>query len=111
MMNIGELMPIYEYRCECMHEFEVEQPIGSAPLEACPVCGQESLVRLISRTHGIVSREVTTLGQLAEKNSKKAGSFNAERTANEKKTSREGLKEFKKIASMSEEQKKKYIEG
>lgn len=103
-------MPVYEYRCECMHEFEIEQPIGSEALEDCPVCGQSSLSRLISRTYGVV-KEIKTLGQLAEKNSKKAGSYNAERTAQEKKTSREGLKEYKKIASMSEEQKKKFIEG
>jgi putative FmdB family regulatory protein len=32
-------MPIYEYRCENGHLFEVMQRMSDDPLEACTVCG------------------------------------------------------------------------
>jgi putative FmdB family regulatory protein len=32
-------MPIYEYRCENGHLFEVMQRMADDPLEACTVCG------------------------------------------------------------------------
>jgi putative FmdB family regulatory protein len=32
-------MPIYEYRCENRHEFEVMQRMSEAPVETCQVCG------------------------------------------------------------------------
>jgi putative FmdB family regulatory protein len=32
-------MPIYEYRCENDHLFEVVQRMSDDPLEACTVCG------------------------------------------------------------------------
>jgi putative FmdB family regulatory protein len=31
-------MPIYEYRCENDHTFEVLQPISDPPVEVCEVC-------------------------------------------------------------------------
>jgi putative FmdB family regulatory protein len=32
-------MPIYEYRCENGHEFEVIQSMSDDPVTACPECG------------------------------------------------------------------------
>jgi putative FmdB family regulatory protein len=32
-------MPIYEYRCENDHRFEVLQRFSDEPLDACQVCG------------------------------------------------------------------------
>ena len=32
-------MPIYEYRCENGHNFEVIQAMSDDPVEACEVCG------------------------------------------------------------------------
>jgi putative FmdB family regulatory protein len=32
-------MPIYEYRCENGHTFEVMQRISDGPVETCQVCG------------------------------------------------------------------------
>ena len=32
-------MPIYEYRCENGHEFEVVQSMSDDPVTACPECG------------------------------------------------------------------------
>jgi putative FmdB family regulatory protein len=32
-------MPIYEYRCENGHDFEVVQSMSDDPVTACPECG------------------------------------------------------------------------
>lgn len=42
-------MPIYEYRCSnCGHELEVIQKISEAPLQTCPECEQEALIKKVS---------------------------------------------------------------
>ena len=42
-------MPIYEYQCEkCGHQFDALQKISEKPLKKCPVCGNNSLTKLIS---------------------------------------------------------------
>jgi putative FmdB family regulatory protein len=42
-------MPIYEYRCNaCRHELEAIQKFSDAPLVACPQCGKDALVKLVS---------------------------------------------------------------
>lgn len=44
-------MPIYEYRCEaCGAPKEAIQRMSDAPLRLCDACGQEALVRLVSKT-------------------------------------------------------------
>ncbi len=48
-------MPTYEYRCDaCSHQFEEFQSIKAAPLQKCPECGKNKLVRLISGGAAIV---------------------------------------------------------
>ncbi len=43
-------MPIYEYECsDCSHQFETMRKIVDAPLTECPVCGKDSLQKLISK--------------------------------------------------------------
>src|SRR5258707_8080005 len=42
-------MPIYEYRCAaCGHKLEALQKFSEAPLSDCPVCGKNSLTKLLS---------------------------------------------------------------
>ena len=42
-------MPIYEYRCnDCGHEFETIQKISESPLQTCPACEHDALVKKIS---------------------------------------------------------------
>jgi putative FmdB family regulatory protein len=42
-------MPIYEYRCSaCQHELEAIQKFSDAALVACPQCGKDTLVKLVS---------------------------------------------------------------
>jgi len=37
-------MPIYEYKCEKDHVFEVQQSISENPLEECKICREENNV-------------------------------------------------------------------
>jgi putative FmdB family regulatory protein len=42
-------MPIYEYKCSaCSHELESLQKFSDAPLVKCPVCGKDTLTKLVS---------------------------------------------------------------
>jgi len=42
-------MPIYDYRCnECGNELEALQKISDAPLQTCPACAKDGLVKLVS---------------------------------------------------------------
>ncbi|MEE8079635.1 MAG: zinc ribbon domain-containing protein, partial [Pseudomonadales bacterium] len=42
-------MPIYEYRCnDCGHEFETIQKISESPLQTCPSCSEDALIKKIS---------------------------------------------------------------
>ena len=42
-------MPIYEYRCnDCGHEFETIQKISESPLQTCPSCAEDALIKKIS---------------------------------------------------------------
>ena len=42
-------MPIYEYKCDaCGHVFESLQKISESPLVECPVCGKDTLKKLVS---------------------------------------------------------------
>jgi putative FmdB family regulatory protein len=41
--------PIYEYQCKiCNHRVEKLQKLTEEPLKKCPMCEQESLVKVIS---------------------------------------------------------------
>jgi len=42
-------MPIYEYKCSaCSHELESLQKFSDSPLVTCPVCGKDTLTKLLS---------------------------------------------------------------
>ncbi len=42
-------MPIYEYRCnDCGHEFETIQKISESPLQTCPSCERDALIKKVS---------------------------------------------------------------
>jgi putative FmdB family regulatory protein len=70
-------MITYEYKCcECKISLEVEQSIKNKPLVTCPECGKQSLERVITGGIAIfVNKDAVTLGQLAERNTKKMGTY------------------------------------
>lgn len=48
-------MPTYDYKCEnCGHQFETLQSIKAEPLTECPVCGNNTLKRLIGGGAGLI---------------------------------------------------------
>jgi hypothetical protein len=53
---------------------DVEQSISDKPKKTCPSCGKRKLKRVLyGGIHCSVSKEPSTVGQLADKNAKKAG--------------------------------------
>lgn len=79
-------MVTYEYKCTiCQHQFEHRKSIKDKHLEICPACNQFSLETVIAGgIHASVERDVTTLGQQAEKNSKKLGKYKVEELDSQK---------------------------
>jgi putative FmdB family regulatory protein len=67
----------YDYECmneECGLMMEVEQDFHDKPLVRCPACKKHKLERVhLVAPIGFVEREPTTLGQLSDRNMKKAG--------------------------------------
>lgn len=48
-LNLGEIMPIYEYRCgSCGFQGEYLQKMSDAPLRDCPECHEPALNKLVS---------------------------------------------------------------
>lgn len=68
-------MPEYTYECqECEFQFTVEQKMTARTLRKCPECGKVALERVIlSAPYAFVRQDPTTVGQLAERNTKKMG--------------------------------------
>lgn len=112
-------MPRYDYECSaCGHKMEnVYQEINDKPLKKCSSCKKHKLERIIFAPHVFVRGEATTMGQLAERNSKKMGKSQVEDMSNKDKESKKSaLKEAKsemhsKINKMSASQKRRYIEN
>lgn len=112
-------MPTYDYACNyCGFLWEdVVQNINDPKKKKCPKCTHMTLERLISGGgHAFVRGEATTLGQLAEKNSKKMGKYGVEeKEAKKKEQVDKGLAEYKQeikqIGKMSESQKQRYVEN
>ena len=50
-------MPNYDYACtntKCNHTMEVNQSFKDEPLKTCPVCGEQTLKKLISGSRGLI---------------------------------------------------------
>ena len=66
---------IYEYECRnCKHNFDIKQSIHDDSLKECPKCKGE-LFRVINVPHVHIYGEPTTIGHLAESNTKKLGKY------------------------------------
>lgn len=111
-------MPTYDYECSnCGYKMtDVYQSIKSDALTKCENCKESTLSRILFCPHVFVKGEVRTLGQLAEKNSKKMGKLQVEeKILADKESKKKALKEAKneinsKVGKMTEAQKRRYIE-
>lgn len=112
----------YDYKCEaCNHELiDIKQSIHEKPLKRCPKCRKHKLFRVI---YGPIEARVNngpqTFGQLDEANKRAAGKYAMseakEKFEKSRKTHKEAWwgeptkKESKKLLSMTDKQKEKYI--
>lgn len=117
-------MPTYVYVCEeCEDEFEVFQYLKDDPLVKCEKCGKDSLYKSIQPTF-VNDNVPKTIGQLAERNTKKASkeqlaNIREEHRTMGKKAKKEMYKEaginhidneiYNKLSKATPEQKQKYI--
>ena len=109
-------MPEYDYECgQCNHSFSVVQSIKEDELKRCPECNKNHLQRvMLSPPLFFVKGEPTTIGQLADRNTKKMGSYELENKRREDDMEthnkhREVRAKRHKINQMTPEQKKKWI--
>jgi len=112
-------MPKYDYGCShCGFSWEdVQQSISDPPKKKCPKCKHMTLSRVIfGGIEPFVRGEATTLGQLAERNSKKMGKCAVdEKEAKKRAEVDQGLKShketIKRVGKMSDNQKERFIEN
>jgi putative FmdB family regulatory protein len=107
-------MPLYDYVCSnCQYEIgDMYQSIKAKPLVKCDKCNKMTLERVIYGGDVFVRREATTIGQLSDRNTKKMGKYELEskqREDNTKQERSEKQKLHKKINSMDDTQKRKWI--
>jgi hypothetical protein len=113
-------MPEYSFRCsKCSHSFSHIWSISSYDNNLkntnCEKCGASEIFRNYQEDNIVVSyHEATTIGQLAEKNTKKMGKYELEnRMQNDNmdlhKQNKEVSARRRKINKMNPTQKKKWI--
>lgn len=105
---------LYDYGChDCGETLEdVKQSIFDEALTKCPSCGKNSLERIPYGGLGAFVKDIKTIGQLADTNWSKMGSY--QKSELEQKNTainynKERVEQRNKINKMSEQQKQKYI--
>tara|TARA_B100000700_G_scaffold195735_1_gene215428 strand:- start:11869 stop:12228 length:360 start_codon:yes stop_codon:yes gene_type:complete len=111
----------YDYICKnCGHELkDVLQSIKDDPLTLCEKCGEHSLSRVIFGGRAAFVENISTIGQLADKNTRHMGSYQKSELEAKAKESKPNASEtiYSKhakatkgeINKMSEQQKQNYI--
>jgi len=106
---------LYDYGCDnCGHFLEdVQQSIHDEALKKCPSCGQNALERVPYGGIGsFMKNNSNTIGSQADKNWSQMGSYQRseiEAKSKSKSDERSAKDERRKINSMTEAQKQKYI--
>ena len=107
-------MPHYDYRCNhcgfCQQD--AYQSMNDKPYTKCPKCTKQTFERMISGgLSPFVIQEPSTIGQLADKNTKDNRSQLDEAAAKKRETEPQqpDVSYRKKINKMTPEQKRKYI--
>jgi hypothetical protein len=113
-------MPEYSFNCKnCRHDFSCFWSIGSYDKNiselSCEKCGSSQVFRDYQEDNVVVSyHDVKTIGQLAERNTKKMGKYHLEEKMRQDnvelhKKNREVSAKRRKLNNMTAEQKHKYI--
>lgn len=109
-------MPIYHYGCsECKEDFETFHSIKEPLRKVCPFCKNETLSVVLDGPPDIINKEIKTIGQLAEANSKKMGQEQIQKKMEadgslQRMKNQEKMAEVRKLNNLSQEQKIRYIE-
>jgi len=110
-------MPTYDYECaDCKHQEEIFQKFAEKERSICPSCSKSSFRRVILEAPLVfVKGDPTSVGQLAERNTKKLGKYELEdrRKADNMETHKQnkGVNSLRgRINKMTPAQKKRYIE-
>lgn len=113
-------MPEYEYECEaCNKPFSEFLTLSKfKKRKKCPNCGKNKLVYIYSGVYSSVVKEPTTVGQLADRNTSKMGTYEYEakmKETIEKNPSADPVKraenaKMRKIINADAHAKQKYIE-
>jgi putative FmdB family regulatory protein len=104
----------YDYSCNCCGFYwaDVTQSINDDPKKNCPKCKHDTLERVLFPPLVFVRGEPTTLGQLAELNSKKFGKYGlAEREESVDRSKKRAKQEFDSLNKMTPKQKQEWIEN
>ena len=110
-------MPLYDFECEpCAYYTEIRQGMSEPSLLKCPVCGQKTLKKIFINAPSVFVRgEPTTIGQQADRNTSKMGTYelqdkenkdNPNKMTAEDKANRD---RHQKIVSMTPQQKTQWI--
>jgi len=109
-------MPLYDFECEpCAYYTEIRQGPEDPDTHPCPLCEQETLKKVFINPPAIsVIGEPSTIGHLADRNTKKMGRYeiedkNKKSNINQDKEAIKAKAMRRKINSMTQEQKVKWI--
>jgi putative FmdB family regulatory protein len=109
-------MPTYDFECEpCAYYTEIKQGPSEPSTQVCPLCKNETLMKVfITAPHISVRGEAKTIGQIADRNTKKMGTYELEHKnkANNMdlhQKHKEVSAKRRKINKMTPEQKVKWI--
>jgi len=104
-------MPFYDYRCENCGDFEELAKINERNKVKCPECNKKATLLLSANS---VKGEPSTIGALADANTKKMGRYEKEDRmiadgSAAKNQAREEMRHQYKLASLTPKQKETYI--
>jgi putative FmdB family regulatory protein len=108
-------MPRRYYICDnCEHTFDVTQKFEDKTLKKCPKCKKLKLYQDLTGMYTFVVQEPKTVGQLADRNTKKMGKYELENRMlkdgiPEQIEKREKKEKVQKLAKMTPEQKTRYV--
>ena len=107
-------MPLYEYLCSsCEYRFTIQQGMKDKKKKKCPECKKGKLNRVMGIPSVFVKGEPSSLGHLAERNTKKMGRYELEDKKEKDKVNDKAdgkNKTQRKLRSMTEKQRQRYIE-
>ena len=101
---------LYDYGCHNCGEIleDVQQSIHDEALKKCPSCGQDSLERVPYGGLAAFVKDAKTIGQIADKNWSRMGSYQKSEIESKNKISKEAKEkreQTRKINNMTSEQK------